>query len=62
MLYISHPGPEYETVKLSINVSLSQSKKKKTKAKVRNKELNGDYQGLRRGGKTVCWSKAQSSS
>ena len=60
MLYISHPRPEYENVKLSINVSLSQSKKKK-KAKVRNKELNGDYQGLRRGGKTVCWSKAQSS-
>ena len=32
MLYISHPGPEYETVKLSINVSLSQSKKNKSKS------------------------------
>ena len=37
MLYISHPGPEYETVKLSINVSLSQSKKKKQKQKSETK-------------------------
>ena len=37
MLYISHPGPEYENVKLSKNVSLSQSKKKKKKQKSETK-------------------------